>query len=39
MTQRSLLYSWFDPATPLGAILLDRGTALASMGRAFRFEL
>ena len=39
MKGRSLLFTWFDPATPLGARLLNRDEALPAMARALRYEL
>lgn len=39
MTRRSLLFSWFDPTTPLGATVAEPEALYPAMARALRFEL
>jgi transcriptional regulator with XRE-family HTH domain len=39
MARRSMLFSWFDPATPLGATVLDPETLHPALARALRYEL
>jgi transcriptional regulator with XRE-family HTH domain len=39
MRLRSMLFSWFDPSTPLGSIVDEPETLYPALARAFRLEL
>lgn len=39
LTERSMLFSWFDPSTRLGATVLEPATLHPAMSRALRSEL
>jgi transcriptional regulator with XRE-family HTH domain len=39
LTERSMLFCWFDASTPLGALVVDPESLFPAMIRALRFEL